>query len=354
MADNPGKNDIDFDELDKAVNSLMGKVGEETLDDDAKTKTLEVTTTLKPEDKVKYDEIGKVAEKIGDETLVTDGEVELVEDLSKLPEKMELPVTAAATPPAAPAAPVVAAKPAVPRPNSGRFMDMVHPKGDMRTPSATPAPASTPSPSMAAPSAPVVTITPPETLSQPAAPVVTPSVEAPLTPFLPDAKVEKRPLGGGEALAVPVTPGSPKHAGAQPPESVSFASADTSATEVTQVDNQLPPSPAEQPTADGLAEQTLAKLEASEVAAPVEQMAEDAPSIEKVESGDTEGLKNNGAAEKSPELTETPGGAIYDVQPLNHPAKKKSGWGVVLIIVIIIVLSIAVAGGAYLYFVARP
>lgn len=348
MADSTGKHDIDFDELDKAVNSLMGKVGDETLDDESKTQTLEVTTTLKPDDKVQYDQIGKVAKKIGDETLVTDGEVELVEDLSTLPEKMELPATALATPAVSVpvTTPATPARPAVPRPNNGRFMDMVHPGADMRA-------AATPPVVETAPTTPAPT---PAIAPQPE--VVAPAVavpsgpEAPLTPFLPDAKVEKRPLGGGSSLAVPVAMGSAKFMGAQPPESIDFSSS-TQSTAPASLDTQLPPNPDSTPD-DPLAEQTLTKIEASEIAAPVEVSETDAPSIEKVESGDTEGLKNGGVSEQATTPVEAPGGAIYDVnsyhQPLNHPAKRKSGWSVVIIIVVIIILAVVAAGGAYLYF----
>jgi hypothetical protein len=142
--------------------------------------------------------------------------------------------------------------------------------------------------------------------------------------------------------------------GAQPAESVDFSTpAQSSVPEAPLVDNQLPPNP-ESTSGDNLAEQTLAKLEASEVAAPVEVSEKDAPSIEKVESGDTEGLKNGGATEQTTTPAEASDSAIYDVnnyhQPLNHPTKRKSGWGVVIIIVVIIILAVVVAGGAYLYF----
>jgi len=373
VADNAGKSDIDFDELDKAVNSLMGKVGNETLDDDGKTKTLAISTTLKPDDKVKYDQIGKVAEKIGDETLVTDGEVELVEDLNKLPDTMELPVATTATPAPTASASVAPPKPVAPRPNNGRFMDMVHPKADMRAPSVV-APATPPVAAavIPAPAPEVVTPTPlsaPATYApaqkqvppsqrglQPVAASAAPAPEAPLTPFLPDAKVEKRPLGGGSSIAVPAVSDG-KLMGAQPLESLNFAAPETPVqpvpAETSSPANQLPPTP-ENSSGDALAEeQTLTKIEASEVTAVAEPAApQGVPSIEKVESGDTEALKNVRPGVQ--EIADV-GGTIYDVnayhQPLNHPAKQKSGWGVVIVIVVIIILAVAVAGGAYLYFV---
>lgn len=116
--------------------------------------------------------------------------------------------------PAAPTDPIVpeptvqpAAKPVIntaPRPSVGRFMDVVHPSSDMRTTLKTPQrpAAPTPTPVPAAPAAPAKpTYTPP----------VQPTVNAsdnwaglpnyqspnpvPESPFLPEAKVEKRPLG---------------------------------------------------------------------------------------------------------------------------------------------------------------
>lgn len=158
--------DFDFDELDRAVNGAIGD---------------EITPSPKPE--VFTDELSTV-------------------EANEQPTS-NAPSTATATSPAgsgttgAPAA----------RRSSGRFMDVVHPSSDMRM-GATMPPRS---------AVPVVPVTPQPVLTQPTpnAPVwpsaATAQSDAPKdvsdsliddwqkpleSPFLPDAKVEKRPLGG--------------------------------------------------------------------------------------------------------------------------------------------------------------
>lgn len=104
--------------------------------------------------------------------------------------------------------------PAVRRASSGRFMDMIHPSSDMRSnnetaPSVSAAPKPAPVPAVSTPSwasdhnvpTEPVSIPAPKTESQP--PVedlgFIDDEDEPRTlesPFLPDAKVEKRPLGG--------------------------------------------------------------------------------------------------------------------------------------------------------------
>ena len=104
--------ELDFDELDKAVSSLMGNVKEK--DVDTRSKTLDVSTTLAPDETPAYSKLEQAAEKIDGET--TDiGE----QTVSLSEEKPELT-------PALPANPVST-------PKSGRFMDVVHPSSDMRT-----------------------------------------------------------------------------------------------------------------------------------------------------------------------------------------------------------------------------
>lgn len=60
--------DIDFDELDKAVNSLMGGVSARTQRNELKT--LSINTTLKDGEQPAYDKIQRAAEKIGNEAIV--------------------------------------------------------------------------------------------------------------------------------------------------------------------------------------------------------------------------------------------------------------------------------------------
>lgn len=383
MSDEPAKkSDIDFDELDKAVNSLMGNVGSETLEDSDRTKTLAINTTLKGDEKPTYDALGKAAEAIGNETLVTDGEVELVEDLTKLPDVMELPDLTDKKPeseeaekPKPTEQPVsistVAPKPAVKRPSSGRFMDMVHPKGDMR--------GSAPLPNLVVPdragakpaATPVVAATP-VAVAKPEVKEETPPLEAPLTPFLPDAKVEKRPLGAAQPTGgnIPVSSDTkPTETVVEPVETpVTAAPIEPEESEPVETEpinsepkkkddgsgdeqRALNASDFEKETS---AEQELSKIESSEA-----KTAAETPTIEKVESGDTEDLKAPKKMTYDEATTTTPKpaaeSAIYDTkeyhQPISHPAKQKSGWSTVIIIVIIIVLMVAIAGGAYLLFI---
>lgn len=79
------------------------------------------------------------------------------------------------------------------RRSTGRFMDMVHPSSNMRNPGSLTSPV---------PPRPVQPATQPAQESLPSSPtettsgVTTDAQAAPESPFLPDAKVEKRPLGG--------------------------------------------------------------------------------------------------------------------------------------------------------------
>ena len=95
------------------------------------------------------------------------------------------PVTQAATP-----TPTSTSTAPAARRSSGRFMDMVHPSSDMRSRGLNTAVENRfEKPAQAAP--------------EPVAEVVeSPAWNEPLeSPFLPDAKVEKRPLGGGDAMS---------------------------------------------------------------------------------------------------------------------------------------------------------
>lgn len=387
MADEPQKSDIDFDELDKAVASLMGKVGSETIDDgEQKTKTLAINSTLKPDQAPKYDELEKTAEKIGDETVVTTNNVALPDDINKLPDQMNLPTAEESTPaPSEPAsvlnpvtqipgpAPEPTPDPAretvvpkaapAPRPNSGRFMDMVHPKADMRASAPTPdliVPSRTPAAARTA-AAPASThdsavSEAPEADRAPANPLADSSALA--TPFLPDAKVEKRPLGGSVSAVVPLSPTNEILSAAEEATATQDSESEESVVETTPINgevkkvagsgdaqHELNPADFEKESAT---EQALAQIEITE-----EKVPEPPQTIEKVESGDTEHLKsgNEMTYQDAQKEMESGGSAIYDVknyhQPLAHPKKQKSGWGVVLIVAIIIILAAALGAAAY-------
>jgi len=191
--------ELDFDELDKAVSSLMGNVKEK--DVDTRSKTLDVSTTLAPDETPAYSKLEQAAEKIDGET------TDIGEQTVSLSEgKPELT-------PALPANPVSA-------PKSGRFMDVVHPSSDMRTKP----PVSRVGATIAVPPAPVedagtistvelvessdtsttagnlpVTSEPDMDTDDDETEIVLTADEPITSPFLADAKVEKRPLGGAPA-----------------------------------------------------------------------------------------------------------------------------------------------------------
>lgn len=311
------KNDIDFDELDKAVNSLMGGVKPGESDEETPAqKTLAISPTLGPDEKPAYNKLDEVAKKIGSETLVPGGERTIVEDLDTV------------APPAAAPIPV---KPLTiaPRPPIGRFMDVVHPSSDMRTntaavqPSVAVTPAAAPLPQ---PQPVVQEVAKPDTSTSQRTTI---PEAASLTPFLPDAKVEKRPLGGQISSNVTDTV----------PETTSINSEPVETSDNTQ-------KVLDATTIQGETSAELQSIESTPVTNVPDHMQE---SVRSVESVDTEQLTSpSGPAGHDAPAAD---GAIYDVnnfhQPLDHPAKRKSGWGVVVIILIIIIVSGALGAAAY-------
>jgi len=325
------KNDIDFDELDKAVNSLMGGVKSGQSDDETPTqKTLTISSTLGPDEKPAYDKLDEVAKKIGSEALVPGSERTIVEDLD----------TVAAAPPPVPSIPAAPAKPqsTASRPPIGRFMDVVHPSSDMR---ATVKSAQSVVSSAAPQPAPVSQPVPSET-AKPDTPSPVPKPEiAPLTPFLPDAKVEKRPLGSQPAPGAIQSPFDETKPDDQPsdkgelPETTSINSEPVPISD----DAQKIPDATLIQSAKSAESPELQAIESTPVADVPDHMHESVRSVESVD------------AEQAVAANATAGGAIYDVnnyhQPLGHPAKRKSGWGVVVIILVIILVSGALGAAAY-------
>ena len=356
-------------------------------DEEPTPKTLEVKDTLQPGEQPVYDKLGAVAQKIGSETLATEREQTLVghfdpsstqvqpefdklgegiksigdeaaeaddnKPASEPTEQVEEPTQPQVVAEDVPSAPVASVAPVTRPASNGRFMDVVHPSSDMRSTLPRPTPPPTVPPRQVAP----------QVDSLPAQDTFSPAVEehGSLTPFLPDAneKVEKRPLG-----AVPSPFGDePKVDETQPEKSEDSGAvdeakvADTSSINNDTVDEKpAQPQDDQQPVdatkvAEELTpeEKELQAVESLEVAEP----PRDDESIEKVESGDTEKIRNQldqGAS--SSKSDSKPEGAIYDTeqfqQPLNHPKKHKSGWGKVLIIILIIVICASAAGAAYL------
>lgn len=417
--------DIDFDELDKAVNNLMGTVGTSDKEEGPKEKTFTVSSTLQPGEKPSYDKLGEVAKQIGSETLIGKGELTTVEDLpdpvavgsavpdvevgatqqtdtvtepesttetqTELQAEQEAADAETATEseqssdPEAESQPEqeirseIPTVPTVKRPNSGRFMDVVHPSSDMRSPD-TPAlnvpersgslPASSSMPSVVAPGNDV--ITPPEPTKQDldtqaekatdlaAMPMPEPIAEPiPLTPFLPGAKVEKRPLGEAPAIVEEpkdeVIEGSdeeldePNKSGdAQRTLDPSDFSVSSKAENDELLRLELTTDVPEKETPSELSENTPA------VTTLPDTVSASGLSIQQIESGDTEHLSGGTipvmATVEQP-IDDATSGDVYGVKQqgsvVEHPAKQKSGWGTVIIIILVIVALAGVGVAAY-------
>ncbi len=168
------------------------------------------------------------------------------------------------------------------------------------------------------------------------------------SPFLPDAKVEKRPLGSA-ALASTETalmvedesaqlPALPKDVEPALPEElhgdVVSIEADDSTTNPAHHAIAAP-----EPSVETTKKDNIPPREVK----PAVTVTEAA-----VPSGPTSIAQQY---KEEPTTGDTKNGAIYDTdsyhQPLSHPAKKKSGWGWVLWIILI--LALGAGGGAALY-----
>ncbi len=321
-------NDIDFDELDKAVNSLMGQVGNDTPQPRPEQKTLKINSTLQPDERPQYDALGKVAEKIGSETLGTDEGQKTAGKSSSEQPAVPSPTPAPSGEPTVP--------PATPtrRQSSGRFLDVMHPSSDMRT-------------ATVVPSRPSMPTAVPEVAERPApapAPALNPLPPTPISsPFLPDAKVEKRPLGGDASTGEQVQPDE---------ETVPIVETASINNDEKKVDDG---SGDEQRALDASdfdveAAMQAQKLQSIESVIITDQQDE---SIQAIESSEGAKVPYEAVSEATEGIGNTAAG-IYDVsahgKPLMHPAKQKSGWGNVVLIIVIIILAVAVAGAAYFVF----
>lgn len=354
--------DIDFDELDKAVNSLMGKATVPK-EDTFTQSTLSINSTLKEDEKPPYDVLNKVTQELGTEAAVTgvgkdDSNLGPINDSARviklepklpegatLPPVMDTPVTPVAAIPsvpftpvtptpavsAVPTSPVTAATVAKPS-NSGRFMDVVHPSSDMRgasSPASNGAPPRLvgPVPPMSSQGTSIDT----STLSSPP-----PAEVAVASPFLADAKVEKRPLGGEPPTGGPVVASSEMAATTVDSDSMNADSDNLVENETLGVNtnDQQRTLNAEDFTSETInQEKQLQSIESAFDTGVQEQ------TIRSVESGDTEKMSQSTGATSA--------------QSAIRPPKQRSGWGVIVIITVVIVLSVIAAGAAYL-FVVKP
>jgi hypothetical protein len=328
--------DIDFDELDKAVNNLMGSVNPK--DKEPEPNTVNINSTLDPNEKPSFDKLNDATKEISGSPAET-------------PDTGAAPVEA----------PKLSPAPPMPRPrqNPGRFMDVVHPFGDMR---------STTAGVSAAPTATVRPLSGERLETNQHASGNDATEPDPQTPFLPDAnaKVSKRPLGAAswpfgrssedmDALRqeeVETNELQPK-----PNETVAINSEGEPERNKEELGlDELPPDPTHidtEPTDEDVKLQSIETMEVEGIPGEDESKA----LIQKVESGDTENLRSDDDKDekkhKKPEEHEAASGAIYDVknyhQPLAYPPKQKSGWGTVIIILSIIVICVAI--GAAVFFV---
>ncbi len=338
--------DIDFDELDKAVSSLMSPPA----NDNVGTNSADEATA---------------------ETPAVSLDAPVVTSENQLSETHEPETTEKA------AAPTTTSIPAARR---GRFMDVMHPSTrDMKKPSPVgpisrqgvtlqPTTAPTPAESPAAPEAPAEQ--PDMNTALEEAPTFgmdslesEPIIEnkeaeaesteetPPLSsPFLPDAKVEKRPLGrpiepvpavdlaaalSEDAATMPVSELPVEGKDAQLPEQPIPPEFDSELLSVETSTENLPPET--QPAA---------------VPATAEQPAA-APVPEPVVSSTPAATMTSASIPQQYKLQpkqneEAPASAIYDTQPLAHPAKKSSG--LLWIVGIMAILLIGVGGGAAIYY----
>lgn len=367
--------ELDFDELDRAVSSLMSDTTPTVSDtsDIPKEKLLDIPSSA-PATAAKQPSFGTLEPETVKKALDTSDD----DSSDKV----------------TPAAPAI-------RRSSGRFMDVVHPSSDMKQAGNTPAQPSsrqgitispTPSPLVVPSELPdVVADKPkaPETepdnevtssdwpdpldVSSKKEDTVVPeedtAAEEPVedekpplsSPFISDAKVEKRPLGGA-----PMSISETENAffGEQPKE-------DTSADD----QSVAPPAEFSAPLPEEL-QQDLVAIESGEAqlasaAEPVETpvvtpIAEEKP-VEKTPEHPVKALIPDhfadedvpkGPASIAQQYKEEPNsgdqsnGAIYDTEayhkPLAHPAKKSSGW--LWVIWIILILAVGAGIGAGLYY----
>lgn len=329
--------DIDFDELDKAVNSLMANVDT--------SKSNEATDD--PEDKV-----------VTLNDPASEQSAPMVQPSAVTPEATPSDVPAATPAPSAP----VASMPALAVKRRGQFMDVMHPSSNMKatkaikregvsltptTPEVAPMPDAKPTELAQPPVADSVVNEP--VIEEPAA-----DEPAPLSsPFLPDAKPEKRPLG---VAADAITPQALDIAAELDNESTSS------------VMEQPAPTPHENTAALPPELQTdIVAIEAAEttVAEPAESVESVAASEAAVESPDVAPVPEEPTSvpaggsitqqyTESPSSGDQTNGSIYDTANYHQPieatpvAKKVSPLKWILISIGLLVVGGAVGVGYFL------
>lgn len=381
--------DLDFDELDRAVNSLMGDVSKTAPApkpaDDAPTFT--ISPTLGANDTPDFSKLAQTVEKA---------------DASSSPATSNTSTSAPEPTATASVETPETVSPAPANRRGGRFMDVVHPSSDMKKPGVPARPVSRQGVTVeprkpateVAPEKPVEQTAPveaepasqqsdwpdplemahydkePETAAtatdspavepEPAVePVSVPKNEepaAPLTsPFLADAKVEKRPLG--TAAATVSEPEEPDHT---PVVDVTTSEGVTG----DDPDMQLPPEPKSEAPLPAELQNDLVAIESGDhmlaagaetepaTVAPTPKPTPEKPASQPSVATPTGPTSIAQQYKEEPRTDEPESGAIYDTQtyhqPLAHPEQKKSGW--MMIVWIVLVILVGVAAGAAVYF----
>ncbi len=348
--------DIDFDELDKAVNSLMATAPSDSpkgIDDVKPETTLDISSSAPA--------LASAPVLPAAPTQATTVETVAV-------------TTSAAPAPATPASPVA---PAVKR-TGGRFMDMVHTSSDMKPQSrqaaaspsreglsvqprpgtgaplgsaapANQAPSPAPAPALDAMPDPLELNAAPETPDSPepaqAPEPTSPSPVVSDSPFIADAKVEKRPLNA-EATAT-----EPSFDTQMANELTSDEQGVSDDTEKTDASADEPPTTPQVPELSS----DLVAIESNEkVAEPVATQTVDTKDAAKDVDEPSVPLGATSIAKQyksHPSTGDQSHAAIYDAsqypEPVTHPAKKKSGW---LWVLWVILLLGAGAGAAVLLY----
>lgn len=337
-------NEFNFEELDKAVNSLM-----QDTEPDSTEPAVSASSEPAPESAPSL--------------------------TAPAPVSPEPAATIAPSDPAPAAPPATDIVPAQPKP-SGRFMDVVHPSSDMRTPPQSVSREGkelTPSSSVQPPVEPVVSPTPPSEQELTPEPSID---EAPLaSPFLPDAQVEKRPLGAvspaetmpslDSAIAAELSAPSDESTSPTADESEQTTTPDTSETEATPATESSEEDAAQVSTNEeniGLPEELRGELVAIESADTHPDTAEENTTTQPVGAADL-GIDTQSSTgpslmphsipqqyEEQPSSGDVSHAPIYDdqasAQPLTQHKKKKTGLYIAFGVGVV-VISVAAAVGVY-------
>jgi len=288
-------NDIDFDELDRAVNSLVGSGS-------------------------------------GQKPIATDEPKEKVLSINTTPSRPTI-----SNQPTINAAPTL-----IEKRSSGQFMDVVHPSSNMRSlPLVMPSRLSRQGTTVAqasvnmAPMRPdVSSITTPAVHNvaiNPINPIIVPTDESIDSPFIPDAKVEKRPLGAFSAEPTAV-------------DTATLGAKEPVAVEKKELSQALPAE----------LQSDLLLIESGDVTAEDAEVAK--PDMKPIEPSPVQPIAPTSITQQyaeKPNTGDQNNGSIYDTDTYHKtmivPAKKKSSWMWVMWISILLIVGAGAGAAIYLF-----